>query len=686
MPQKLWSILFIFSTLMSYTQNMQEGFDYLEQGKFDKAEHFFEDILQDYPSNKTANLCYARAIGLNGKAEAAKNKFATLLTEYPNDLELQLNYAESLLWNKDFDAAKGYYQMLLESHDQNFGVLLGYANTLSNLKEYPEATLYIEKALNTNPGNESAMISKKYIRLGYAYQLSQNQEYEKSLQILNANLNDFNNDKQTLLNKANIFLITKAQDSAIATYRKMAITTNDSIVALNGIAVALQQQKKPKKALKKVTEALLKLSKSNDSTIIKQTKERYVQALIWNKKFKQAKVAIEQLANEYPSANFVLALEAMLGMYTSDFTTSIARYQHILAKDSASFDGNLGIANAYFAANLPDSSLQSLHQTLSYYHNQQDAMMVLEKLNTKYSPYIEEKINYTFDNGDNTAYAANTSIIIPVDYQWVLSAMHNYRKTENTVTRNSATAQNFLLGTTYTLLPKFDLHANIGVSTTNSNIIDYTEPIAHVFMKATLFKKHNMTAGYQREMQSFNAALLAEKIGTNHYYINYNLPTNFNLGWYTQYYYTSQTDTNKRNLLFTSLYYNFLDDPTLKTGINYQYITFKNQVPEIYFSPEKFSAVEIFAEILKNENAIQPKQFFYALNGALGYQYIENDPKQSTYRISGSFGYKFSNRCFLNGYFLHSNIASATAAGFTFSEVGVKLKWYFLSKPIFTVH
>jgi hypothetical protein len=71
------------------------------------------------------------------------------------------------------------------------------------------------------------------------------------------------------------------------------------------------------------------------------------------------------------------------------------------------------------------------------------------------------------------------------------------------------------------------------------------------------------------------------------------------------------------------------------------------------------------------------------LTAATGYQYIENDERQATYRIQGQFGYKFSERSVLNIYGLRSNIASATAAGFTFNEIGLRFQWKFLSKPIF---
>jgi hypothetical protein len=49
-------------------------------------------------------------------------------------------------------------------------------------------------------------------------------------------------------------------------------------------------------------------------------------------------------------------------------------------------------------------------------------------------------------------------------------------------------------------------------------------------------------------------------------------------------------------------------------------------------------------------------------------------------------GYKFSKRSLINIYGTQSNIASATAAGFTFTELGLRFKWLLDRKPVFKRH
>jgi hypothetical protein len=48
---------------------MSKGFSHLEKEGIDKARSVLRKYFKDYPKNKTARLCYARAIGLNKQSE-----------------------------------------------------------------------------------------------------------------------------------------------------------------------------------------------------------------------------------------------------------------------------------------------------------------------------------------------------------------------------------------------------------------------------------------------------------------------------------------------------------------------------------------------------------------------------------------------------------------------------------------
>ncbi|QDO94528.1 tetratricopeptide repeat protein [Formosa sediminum] len=664
-------------------QDMQEGFTYLETGKYAQAESFFKSVLKSYPNNKTAKLCYGRAVGLQGESEHAVALFTELLNTYPDDFEIKLNYAESLLWNKNYLQAKDFYEILIEENSTSFPALLGYANTLSNLKIYDSALIYVNKALDVLPGNANALTSKKYIYLGYAYQNQQAQNYDEAERLLKENLSLFKNDADTLINLANLYLIANRLEAAEATYNILAEQPTYRLTTLNGLALVAHLNGKEKKALAISQQAYSSLISETQPELIQATTERYIQALIWNKKYTEADKLISELMTSQPNENWILALRATLNIYKSDFKKSVNDYNIILENDSTSFDGNLGKANALKALGYYNDAYKAAENTLTFYDKQKDATHFIKTLNTNFTPFWETKAYYSFDNGDNNAYAILTNIELPTSTTFKWLAQYSHRSTSNKVTDNDAKSHDLSFGLAYQMLPNVTFKGLAGVTSAKANTHDYTQFVTDLSVHIKPFKLQVLDIGYKSEIQSFNAELLEREIVMNNLYANYNLSTNFNIGWFTQYYYTWQNDDNTRNLLFTSLYYNIMSKPALKVGLNYQYITFKNQVPDIYFSPEKFNAVEIFANIIKNEDITKAKSWYYELTAASGLQFIEDDGSQLTYRIQGKLGYKFTERALLNIYGTQSNIASATAAGFNYTEIGLRFKWYLFDKPLF---
>ncbi|WP_298473846.1 tetratricopeptide repeat protein [uncultured Maribacter sp.] len=673
-------ILLFILPLISFAQNdMTEGFKFLEKGDFQNAEDFFEGILQKEPTNKTARLCYGRAVGLSGEPKRANSLFSELLEEYPGDFEVEINYNESYLWSKDYKSARPLYKKLVSDYPDKFGAVLGFANTLSNLKEYELALEWVDKAIALDPENKSALVSKKYMRLGYANAYINNQQYDKGEEYLQKIFTDFPEDKDALQNLANLYLIIKNVDKAKETYKRYATNAKDSIIALNGIALAEHIGEKNKTALEIALKSKREVLKVRDTPLTEQTYNRYVQALIWNQKYKKAQNQIDSLMVTNPNRNWIMALDATLGMYTANFKKSIKNYDKILANDSNSFDGNLGKANALFASDKIIPAYKAAKQTLVIYKKQKDATNFIEKLDLQFTPNVEEHAAYTFDNGNNTAYSTKTTTQLALSTKFSSTFSYQYRLTENTVTLNKASSHVLIAGLQYKLFPKTNLKTVFGVNKSISTDTSFSQPVLDIRLQLQPMRLQNLDLIYTREVQSFNAELIEREIVMNHYGLTYNLGTTFNLGWYTQAIYTEQTDSNKRNLLFSSLYYNLFKKPAVKIGVNYQYLSFSNQVPSIYFSPSIYQAVEFFADV----RAKLSDKSLFMISAASGYQKVEEDPMTVIFRAETGVQHQFSKRLSGKIYGKYSNIASATAAGFQFTEIGFKLKWLFTKKPLF---
>ena len=666
-------VLLYLAVSITFGQDMNAGFKQLEIGNFEEAEKFFAKVLKEHPTNKTAQLCYGRAVGLSGNPSEGKLIFQNLLKQYPNDFELKLNYAESLLWNKEFKNAEPYYLSLVKQKPTNFAARLGYANTLSNLDEFEKALAEVNKAIAIED-NQNARISRKYIRLGFANQLSTSEKYEEAEKLLLQNLNENPSDLDSSVSLANLYIIQEKIENAATVFS--AIT--DSTQAYIGQSLVAHKLKKEKKALVFAKKAL-EFSKNSDSTINFKAKERYIQALIWNGKYKQAQQQIDTLQDEYGMLP-IASIQAMLGMYTAKFNVSEAQYLAILKVDSASFDGNLGIANTFRAKGELIKALAYAKNTLLFYPNQKDAKKLVETIENTLAPKVTSKIVYTQDNGNNTAFAYAVNAIVPISERLKLKAGYHKRTTENTNLKLNATNTNLSGGLDYRVVNNTWLQSEVSLATIDVNGEISNTFNGSLFFTSRPFPNHYLKAGFKRELQDFNSQLLAEKISLNNFIFNYNFGTNFGLGWYTGFTHTTQSDNNTRNVLFTSLYYNFLKNPTLKGGLNYQYLGFKEQMPELYFSPSKYQAVEVFAEIARNG-----KKLNYSLSGAAGYQFVENAPKTSLLRGEAKIQYNFSERSSLEAYGKYSNIASETATGFRFTEVGIKWVWQITKKPLFTM-
>ncbi|MGB5370757.1 MAG: tetratricopeptide repeat protein [Flavobacteriaceae bacterium] len=675
----LFSLLSIYAFSMTAQESLQSGFKMLESGSFENAEAFFGTYLKSYPDDRTAQICYGRAVGLNGRPMEANALFASLLKKYPGDFEIQINYNESFLWDRQYEVAKPLYAELVLNYPDSFGAALGYANTLSNLKEYDKALKWVMKARAMKPFNESAKTSTKYIKLGYANQFVNAQQYQQAKQLLNEIFIDIPQDRDALLNLANLFLLTEQVDSAKVIYQRSAITPKDSITALIGIALAEHIGENEREALRIAELAKSRVNRFGDDELTERSMERYGQALIWNRKFKSARKLIGNLQKQYSSRPWLITLEATLSMYTGEAKRSIINYDVLLNKDGNSFDGNLGKANALLAADQIIPAYQATFHTLDLFENQKDAIGLLEKLNHMHTPSVTQQGAYSFDNGNNLAFSSTTSSIAPFSTKFVTTVSYGYRTTENTVTGNRANAHVILAGMRYKLLPKTNLKTVVGLNNARFMEEAYTQPVLELKLMAQPYKLQNLEFGYQREVQNFNADLIEREIVMNHYGLNYNLGTNFNLGWYTQLMYTEQSDANTRNLLFTSLYYTMLRKPALKLGINYQYIAFQDQVPTVYFSPEKYAVMELFSDIRGN----LAESTNYVASIAMGLQQVEQDLRTSIFRAEVGIQHQFTKRLSGNIYGKYSNLASATAAGFEFTELGLKLRWTLTKKPIF---
>ncbi|CAL2078799.1 Tetratricopeptide repeat-containing protein [Tenacibaculum sp. 190524A02b] len=491
---KFLAYIFLYSFLLSKTiaqSTMNKGFIYLEKGDFAKAELFFEDFLEKHPKNKTAKLCYGRALGLNGNPSKAKLIFDELLSTEPKNLEFNINAAECLLWNKEFDLALEKYIFLQKNYPENPIIELGLANTYSNLKKYHKAI----------------------------------QHYQKSIKLNNK----------------------------------------------------------------------------------------------------------------------------ILGIY-------------------------IGLAYTYQANNQDKFALYTIEEALKLNSNNKQLISLKNTIQKKYRPRIEQKEVHTFDNGHNISRNSITRYIHPISTKTSIGFSYNYRSSKNDVLNQQSNQYTMGIGFEHYLTNKIKLIGGLNYLKTNGFNNSYNDLTYSIGSKIKLGYNQNLNFSFQKEYHNFNAQLINSEIYQNHLSLNYHILTKYKIGWFTQYYFTSQSDDNIRNLWFNSIYYLLKKETPFKIGINTLLMGFKKERAEVYFSPERYFVFEGFVDYSIFKHSDKWKLNFIA---AYGFQEINATSSQQSFRTELNFGYQLSKKLSFLSFYKHSNQAVENAAGFEFNELGLLLKYRF---------
>lgn len=666
------SVLVTFYSFVGLAQSpLQPGFKMLETGKFDEAATFFKNYLEHTDANdKTARLCYGRGIGLSGSPEKAKAVFTELQRDYKDDFEIDLNMAEANMWGKDFANALLLYKDLVERQPENFAALLGYANAFSENKKFDEALLYVEKALTTQPGNANALVSRKYMRLGKAAIIANEGKFMEALLLFDAILKESPTDVDAILNKGQVLVTAKKYEQAKSVYNQIVGIPDKKIVGLLGLSQIANFQKKPEIALQWAQQAVMYA----DSTTELAAKLGLANAYGWKKDFKKSFQILEALSVRFPQNNELLSAYGRLNIWSKNFGKGAGFYSDLLNKIPSSFDGNLGYADARHAESMDTEAFAYVRKTLSYYPNQRDALQFLERLQLAHDPTLNTHLFFSEDNGGNISQNYNFLASFDPTPQVRTFAIFNHRTAENIILNDGIGKRSINqmgIGAHYQWKSflKFGGQATV-LSTAKKN---------HLIGEAVTFWKigrfQQLEAKYNQELQTFTAGLIDRDLRMDNITVNYNLSLPSKIGFYSQLIHTRITDTNVRNLLFASLYYDFTQSPVFKAGLNTSIFGFKNQVPSVYFSPAIFKGYEVFIAA-ENTNETEAK-WLYQATVAGGLQQISSESLQGIYRFDLKTGWRFSQRAWALAYFMRSNSAASSVQGFTYNEWGLKAKFIF---------
>lgn len=675
MKNTLISLALFFLTavfpLAGHSQEMGPGFQLLETGEFEQATIFFKDILNQYPTNKTALICYGRALGLSGEAADALQIFDGLAVKYPGDQEVLLNKAEAHLWLKEPQFALATYSEILEQDDRSFNALLGTANSLSMDMKYAEAHAMVMRAVEVDSTNKQALLSQKFIRLAYANQLaSEHQKFEEALTLIGLNLKNNPNDKESLLLKANIHIMSGDYNQANIVYSSVA---ND-VDRLLGLSVSDHLLKNDENALNYASQAFA-IDAPNERIRINT---HYISALLWNKKLAKARTMVDSLVIVNPKIREYVASQAETAMYEADFIKGYETYQQYLIENPDSFKGNLGLADASHALGIDDQAYRYANNTLKYYPGQQDAKSFIQKLNDQHSPTLSGTVVFgrSSDGSSFGGWSAKASTSLSPRVS--IAAEYN----EQTFNSPQETAASFSQALTFSsksqIGKRVKMYASISSIKLQLNETPATRLNSDFLLSGRVSKTQTVSLGFKSEVQDFNSDLLLQNLKTSHFIAKNAMNWKINgLGLYSEYYHSFFSDGNKRDLLFTSLYKSY-ETRSLKFGINYLVMAFKEDRSNQYFSPNSFHQFEVFGDASIKHQSIP---LALNMNAAVGYQLIDG-ANQISWRMKASIE-KNAGRLKMSVFGAYSSIVATQTNGFSFFNCGATLKWRITQNPLF---
>lgn len=664
---------FLFVILsISAQSNLEEGFAMLESQAYQKAADFFDNILKTDPQNKTARICYGRAVGLGGDIDKGLEVFTSLQDDFPSDYEVQLNLAEAMMWQKDYSRALNVYEKLLERDSSNYVANLGYANANASLKHNDTALSYINKAIAIDPKNQGAVISKKYILLALADEARKEWNYELSHKYLDQVFLIYPDDKDGLLNRATIYLCDQKITDASKIFQQLLDLDLAPIDALLGLSYTSLLKGKKSKSLSYATEAT-KLAKELkvDSLLYLRAAINEVNGLAVNGKYNTAHTKLEELELTYPDALDIKLAKARIKVWDKNEKDGLSLYKDLVEDNPQSFELYMGMAEAYRSLKERNKAKSLIEQALKIQPKQPDAFRLLDELRGESKTVISFEANSSSDIGGNDSKDGKIHIETSIGDKHRPCLQLFYRDATQQKEGINSNQQVVLLGDNWIVNSRLRLSGSVGKVFANSPETTGNSTLLNAGANMSFLKRHELGIKYGREAHNYTVNLINSGIVMDHITGIYNFQSVKGIGTYNYYTYTLQTDGNKRNLLFSSIYYNLKNNPLLKVGVSFSTVMFDYKASELYFSPADLKSGEVFFELSNMNN--HKRNFDYRAFVAIGNQKIEDQESQLTRRIEFLLGYRIHSNLQLQGYYMNSNAAQSSAIGYSFTNYGVRL-------------
>ena len=671
------TIAIVFTSVLTLSSQvlLEDGFSMLESQAYDEAAEFFGAVLSTEPENKTARICYGRALGLGGDTNKGLEVFTALRKDYPADYEVELNVAEAYMWQKEYEQAYQVYQTLLDIDSSNYVANLGFANANASLNKNDIALCYINKAISLSTNNGGALISKKYILLALAERARKDWEYEKSHVFLDTLSELYPKDKDILLTRAAVYLSNQEVNLAKDTYQEMLDEELAILDATVGLSYTSLLNNNIKECLVYAQQATALASSSGvQGEQYLRVAINEVNALAVARKYSEANVLLDELDIAYPNATDVKLAKARIKVWGKEAKDGLAMYQALGEDMPESFDLYMGQAEAYRSLKERSKAISLIEKALALQPRQPDAHRLLDEIKSEKRAVLAVDALSSTDVGGNNAQVGRVFFEVGAGDKHRIFTQYQYRQAMQQREGVESNQQVLLIGDRWQVNANLILEGSAGKVFGSSLENTYNTNLVNAGGRFQFWKYHEFGLKYMREAHNYTVDLINSGIVMNNLQASYAYSSPGGFGAYSHYINTTQTDGNGRDLIFSSLYFNFKNNPLYKIGTNLSLLKYDFQSSDLYFSPDDLRSGELFFETGNLNRRKGP--FSYHLLIAVGKQKVIGQEIQDTRRIEFLVGYNLMKQLQVETYFKNNNAAQANAIGFSITNYGVRCRMF----------
>ena len=507
----------------------------------------------------------------------------------------------------------------------------------------------------------SAETREQYIQKALLLRKAEN--YAGAIQQLDSILKYKSADAPILLFKGDLQLQSKLYKNAVETYTQLLPLNYESTIAQINLSYALFMNHKPAKALHNAKNAWQQ-NKTNTSAVV-----NYFNAQLWNIKTKEAGKFLQEQQHLLSPAQ-VLVLKARLFTTGGNYNKGLQYYDSLVTAYPDKY-----YVQEYSEVLLGKKEIKQADQTMKagkQLFSASEYNVFTQKLNAAKLQNAGTEFVYFKDVAKN--------IRVENIAWWQQRDGQVYRFRVSAGVSRITSAQNEKTNTQFAHVTinerwnkawtgQSDLHLQLIQPSASNSFVGLTG-------KQTVQYQPNdrrmVGLSYSSDILNFTASLLEKNIRSSSISYVTHLMIDGKTGFYSQGGYGFLTDKNKSVQFFGSFYRLFRTEPTLKAGLNFSALHYKDNSITNYFSPNRYLSTELFADYSTPLPMLS--KFYLQLQVAACLQKIEEQKWDPAFRFQSELGYRYTHFETSLKY-QTSNVAASSGAGYKFNWFTLKLAW-----------